>query len=298
MSNVVVLSGGVSNEREVSLRSGKAVAEALRAKGHTVNMLDPKDGLDDIGRPDAVFPALYGKGGEDGTIQAALEARGLVYVGSGVAASALCWDKWLYRQVLQAAGLPVAEGEVVTLGTIWQSRLSKQPFVLKPIQGGSTLDAHIVRDPAKADKAKLERSLAQYGRMLLEELIVGTELTAGVLGGKPLPVVEIVPPPDSDFDYDNKYNGQTQELCPPKSVSEAVQKRAQDLALRAHQLAGCRDLSRTDIMVNGSGELFILETNTLPGMTSQSLFPKEAATAGITFPDLCDQLVQMTLARA
>ena len=292
-----MLAGGTSNEREVSLRSGKAVADALQSKGHDITVIDPRDGLDDIGAPDAVFSALHGAGGEDGTIQAALEARGLAYIGSGVATSALCWDKWLYRQILQAAGLPVAKGEVVTLNNIWQSSLTKKPFVLKPIQGGSTLDAYIIRNPAKADKSELEQSLNKYGAMLLEELVVGTELTVGVLDGEPLPVIEIVPPEDGEFDYDNKYNGKTQELCPPKSVSKDMQQHAQELALQVHELTGARDLSRTDFMADRTGNLFILETNTLPGMTDQSLYPKAAAANGLTFPELCDKLVQLALAR-
>lgn len=296
MSNVTVLAGGNSNERDVSLRSGAAVAAALREKGHRVTMLDPRDGLGALGKPDVVFPALHGAGGEDGTIQAALETAGVPYIGSGVAASALCFDKWLYRQVLQSAGLPVAPGELVTADTLWRSPLSKQPFVLKPIQGGSTIDAHIVRDPINIDKKMIEASLRRYGVMLLETLIIGTEVTVGILGDKPLPSIEIIPPEGGDFDYDNKYNGKTQELCPPQHVSDALQKKAQKLALAAHQLTGCRHLSRTDLMINTAGKLFILETNTLPGMTNQSLLPKAATAAGLSFPELCDKLVRLALA--
>jgi len=297
MSTIVVLAGGISNEHEVSVRSGAGVAEALRSKGHTVTILDPAADMEQLGRPDVVFPALHGLGGEDGTIQAALEAAGVPYVGSGVAASALCFDKWLYRQVLIAAGLPVADGELVTLQTVWDSPLSTRPFVLKPVQGGSTIDTFIIRDPAAANKKMLEASLQKYGAMLLEELIVGTELTVGVLGETPLPLVEIIPPADGEFDYENKYNGKTQELCPPQHVDESAQHQAQQLALQTHRLTGCRDLSRTDIMLSAEGRLVILETNTLPGMTDQSLFPKAAATDGIPMADLADRLVAMALAR-
>lgn len=293
-----MLTGGVSNEREVSLRSGKAVADALRSKGHEVALIDPRDGLGDIGKPDVVFPALHGAGGEDGTIQAALEVRGLSYVGPGVAASALCWDKWLYRQILQAGGLPIAEGELVTQASIWQSNLSKKPFVLKPIQGGSTLDSFIASNPGSIDKTQLEQTLKRYGVMLMEELIEGAELTLSILDRQPLPAIEIIPPEGSAFDYENKYNDATQELCPPQNVSKEVQKQAQDLALRAHKLTDCRDLSRTDIIAGKNGRLVILETNTLPGMTDQSLYPKAAAAAGIDFPSLCDKLVKMAQARA
>jgi D-alanine-D-alanine ligase len=297
MNKIVVLAGGQSNEREVSLRSGKAVAEALRTKGYDVSLLDPKIDLENIGKPDAVFPALHGKGGEDGTVQAALEAAGIPYVGSGVASSALCFDKWLYREILLAAGLPMAKGEVVTPDTIWRSPLSQKPFVLKPVQGGSSLDTHILRNIDTLDKPPLTKTVGRYGTMLLEELITGVEITVAVLGDQPLPAVEIIPPTDGNFDYENKYNGATQELCPPKHVDDVLHKRARQLALQAHRLTGCRDLSRTDIMVAPQGELYILETNTLPGMTGESLFPKAAAAAGVPFPELADRLIQMALSR-
>lgn len=297
MSNIVVLAGGNSNERNVSLRSGAAVAHALNSIGHHVTTIDPRDGLTLPVQTDVVFPALHGLGGEDGTVQAALETASVPYVGSGPAASALCFDKWLYRRVLTVAGLPVADGAVVTLESIWESPLSRQPFALKPIQGGSTIDTFIVRDLVNVDKKPLETVLRKYGVMLLEALISGTELTIGILDTTPLPVVEIIPPTGSEFDYDNKYNGKTQELCPPQHVSAEIQKHAQALALKAHKLASCRHLSRTDIMVDEPGELYVLETNTLPGMTDQSLFPKAAAAAGINFPDLCDKLVKLALAK-
>lgn len=297
MANIVVLAGGNSNERDVSLRSGAAVAEALRTMQHHVTIIDPRDGLTLPKNTDAVFPALHGLGGEDGTIQAVLETAGVPYVGSGVAASALCFDKWLYRQVLIAAGLPVADGTVATLESIWESPLSKKPFVLKPIQGGSTIDTFIVRNPDSVDKKPLEQALRKYGTMLLEALISGTELTVGVLDDTVLPVVEIIPPSDGEFDYDNKYNGQTREICPPQNVGDTIQKQAQELALKVHQLTACRHLSRTDIMIDSMDKLYILETNTLPGMTDQSLFPKAAQAAGMTFPDLCDKLINLALAK-
>jgi D-alanine--D-alanine ligase len=259
-------------------------------------MLDPKDGLDSIGEPDVVFPALHGVGGEDGTIQQELEKRGLAYVGSDSAASALCFDKWAYKDKLRDAGLPVAEGAMVDAQTFWDSPLIQKPYVLKPVDGGSTIDTFIIRDPAAADTQKIQDALNRYDEMLLEELVEGVEITVGVLGDTALPPVEIIPPEGGEFDYENKYNGKTRELCPAENVDTAGQETAKELALKAHQLTGCKDISRTDIIVRADGSQAILETNTLPGMTDQSLYPKAAAAAGIGFAELVDRLARMAKA--
>ena len=296
--NIVVLAGGTSGEREVSLRSGAAVAKALESKGHVVTMVDPKDGLDAIGEPDVVFPALHGAGGEDGVIQGELEKRGIPCVGADSVASALCFDKWAYRVRLQEAGLPVAKGEMVDIEGFEQSPLARHPYVLKPVDGGSTIDTFIVRNPENADKQKIREALEAHGEMLLEELIEGIEITVAVLDRTPLTPVEIIPPEGGEFDYENKYNGQTRELCPPEHLDEAAQSLAKDLALKAHELTACQDLSRTDIIVREDGSQVILETNTLPGMTDQSLYPKAAAASGIPFDELVDKLVKMAKARA
>jgi D-alanine-D-alanine ligase len=294
-----VVCGGTSNEREVSLRSGRAVATALHDAGYDAELLDSKDiPLDVIADCDVVFPVLHGAGGEDGSIQAELEARGVAYVGTGPEASRLCFDKWQYRQKIIAAGLPMAEAALVKADSYLKHQLTQNAYVLKPLTGGSSIDTYIVRNPTSAPKEQIAASFARYGDMLLEQLIVGTELTVGILDETPLPVIEIIPPSDGEFDYENKYNGKTQELCPPQHVSEDVQKQAQALALKAHQLTRCRDFSRTDIMSEtASGKLYLLETNTIPGMTDQSLLPKMAATAGISMPELCKQLVEMAIKR-
>lgn len=296
--NIVVLAGGTSGEREVSLRSGAAVAKALESKGHVVTMVDPKDGLDGVGEPDVVFPALHGAGGEDGTVQIELEKRGIPCVGADSVASALCFDKWAYRAKLQEAGLPVAKGEMVNSDSFEGSPLARQPYVLKPVDGGSTIDTFIVRDPETADKQKIHDALNSHGEMLLEELIEGIEITVAVLDTTPLTPVEIIPPEGGEFDYENKYNGKTRELCPPEHLDDEAQTLAKDLALKAHKLTGCQDLSRTDIIVRKDGSQIILETNTLPGMTDQSLYPKAAAASGVPFDELIDRLVTMAKARA
>ncbi|HET7320604.1 MAG TPA: D-alanine--D-alanine ligase [Candidatus Saccharimonadales bacterium] len=298
MASVIVLAGGSSDEREISLRSGAAVAEALKLKGHEVQELDPSQPIppDTLKQADVVFPVLHGAGGEDGSLQGQLDALQVAYVGSGVAASELCFDKWRYKQFINSHGLPVPHGEIVTVDTFWQFSLVSKPFVFKPYDGGSSVDTYLHRS-GLVPKETIADIFTRHPKMLLEELVEGTEITVSVLGDQALPVIEIIPPSGGEFDYTNKYNGKSQELCPPEHVSAELQQKAQELALKAHNLCGCRDYSRTDIMINSAGELYILETNTIPGMTTQSLFPKAAETTGISMEDLCDRLVQMALAR-
>jgi D-alanine-D-alanine ligase len=302
MASVIVLSGGTSDEREVSLRSGSAVAAALQAAGHTVSTLDPADGLEprleELKSADVVFPVLHGLGGEDGVLQKQLDEWGLCYVGTGAEASALCFDKWQFKQLMQGHDLPNPVGELVDEAAFRSSALTAAPYVLKPNDGGSSVDTIIKRAETPDPHAPVIHDLFErHGKMLLEELVSGTEITVAVLGERALPVIEIIPPPSGEFDYENKYNGASQELCPPKNVEVPIQERAQQLALQVHQLAGCRDFSRTDFMIDSDGQLYILETNTIPGMTNQSLFPKAAAAAGLSFERLVDELVQMALAR-
>lgn len=296
MSHVLVLAGGTSGEREVSLRSGKAVAAALQTAGHEVEIRDPADGLDKLwpllATINVVFPALHGLGGEDGTIQAWLEAHQVPFVGAGSVASQLCFDKAAYKKFLQTHNLPTPPGHIVDIDHIWADDLTREPFVLKPVDGGSSIDTFIVREPALAPRQDIEQALRMHTVMLLEKLITGTELTVAILKNQVLPVIEIVPPKDGEFDYENKYNGQTSEICPPEHITSEVQRSAQDLAFRIHQLSGCRDMSRTDMIVDDRQQLWVLETNTIPGLTDQSLLPKAAAAAGIDMPQLVDSLIK------
>jgi len=301
MEQVIVLAGGVSGERQVSLRSGAAVADALKSKGYVVTIIDPVDNLGahraEIERADVVFPVLHGSGGEDGDLQALLDAWGVRYVGSAEDTSRLCFDKVAYKTFLRRHGIPLAKGEVVNQHDFWQSKLIMKPFVLKPFDGGSSLDTHIIRDVKNVPLAAINASFAAHNVMLLEELIDGVEITVAVIGAQAMPVVEIIPPASGEFDYENKYNGKTQELCPPKNVPAASQKTARELAERIHRLCGCRDLSRTDMICRVDGSLVVLETNTLPGMTDQSLLPKAAAQNGLPMPELVDYLVKQALLR-
>lgn len=291
----MVLAGGISAEREVSLRSGAAVQAALRTAGHTADLFDVTaislpEGIDQY---DVVFSVLHGTGGEDGAMQALLEAAGVAFVGSGAAASALCFDKWRYRQLLTAHDMPLAKGALVTAADFWEHELITLPFVLKPHNGGSSIDTFIVRDVSALPKAAIEQAFTRHPSMLLEQLIEGTEITVAVLGDNALPVIEIIPPTDGEFDYQNKYNGKTRELCPPQNIPLESQHIAQALAAQIHQLTGCLHYSRTDMIVTATGQPVVLETNTLPGMTDQSLLPKAAQTAGLDMSQLVDKLVRL-----
>ncbi|HET9850154.1 MAG TPA: D-alanine--D-alanine ligase [Candidatus Saccharimonadales bacterium] len=294
---VLVLSGGNSPEREVSLRSGENIRSALRDSGHKVYDYDPAGGyggLDEyVGKVDVVFPILHGAGGEDGEIQEELEARQFNYLGSGPRASADCFNKVKTKEILNKLSILTPKYEIVTADSFAGSALTKKPYVLKPIEGGSTIDAFIVRAP---DSAQIDVDiLKRYKSMLLEELVDGKEITVPVLGNKSLPVIEIIPPAGREFDYENKYNGESQELCPPKNVDEGIQRRAQQLALQAHRALGARHLTRSDFIVDSGGQIWALEINTMPGMTAESLYPKSALAAGINIAQLVDRFTEMSL---
>jgi D-alanine-D-alanine ligase len=295
---VLVLLGGNSNEREVSLRSGQAVREALAAAGHEAMIYDTAHGYEGlrafIGKVDCVFPILHGKGGEDGSLQEELENLGFKYLGADSKTSKICFDKELFKKELKKLRILTPKGEIVTGNSIQCSPLIHGPYVLKPVDGGSTIDTFIVRNP-KAYSYNQE-VFNHYQTMLLEELIEGVETTVPVLDNKALPVIEIIPPPGGEFDYKNKYNGSTQELCPPLHVSTEKQHEVQLLAEQIHLNIGVRHLSRTDIIIDNESKLWVLELNTMPGMTAQSLFPKAAAIAGITMQQLVQNFLDMVMA--
>jgi D-alanine-D-alanine ligase len=295
MTKVIVLAGGTSDEREVSLRSGAAVAKALALADYQVATLDPADGLENLlpqlRQAAAVFPVLHGAGGEDGTVQKFLEDHKIKYVGSDRWASALCFNKAGYTELLAKHGVLVPATQLVSSGEFQTSSLREKAFVLKPNDGGSSIDTFIVRDPSIFESDAVKQAFATHKKMLLQELIEGTEITIAILTDKVLPVIEIIPPAGGEFDYENKYNGQTQELCPPKHVSKENQEKAQALTRKVHELTGCRDLSRTDMIVTKDNELYVLETNTIPGLTEESLVPKAAAQAGHSMLYVCTILL-------
>jgi D-alanine-D-alanine ligase len=293
----IVLGGGSSPERAVSLRSAAAVGDALSSLGHTPVFLNPAEISADelLGAAQeaaGVFPILHGEGGEDGSVQTLLENHGIPYFGPSATSCKATFNKVAFKELLEKEEIITPQWNIVTTETFPTEPLVKKPFVLKPISGGSSIDTFIVRSlPFKT--APLLEALKNYGSMLIEELIEGSEITVGVLGNEVLPVIEIIPPQDKEFDYENKYNGETQELCPPINVSPAIQQKAQDTALKVHNATHCRHLSRTDMMIDATGQLYVIDTNTIPGLTDQSLFPKAAAQAGYSWEQLVNRFVDM-----
>lgn len=293
---ILVLAGGDSDEREISLRSGDNVATALQVAGHTVVRADPAaTGLDlaqSAREVDMVFPILHGANGEDGVLQAELEQLNVPFLGSGSTASHLAFDKVAFTAKMTGHHIRTPRGEAVTAETFGGSDLRKRPFVLKPIDGGSSVDTFIVRNP-DTPPPNMEAAFERHPRMLLEELIDGPEITVAIVGEEALPVILIIPPEGEEFDYENKYNGKSQEIVAPSQVPNDVQSAARTLALRVHQLTGCRHLSRVDIIIGAGDELCVLEINTIPGLTTESLLPKAAAKAGMDMPALVQRFVDL-----
>lgn len=295
---VIVLGGGNSPEREVSLRSSAAVAQAAREAGYDVQVYDPKDGLgflDKLPKDAIVLPILHGVGGEDGVLQAKLEKCGLKYLGANSEASKLCFDKHLTRQQLAENNLPIPKGAAIKRAEYDKHPIAQKPHILKVARGGSSIGTLFVRDPEITDTRKADEIFSLDNLAIIEELVNGTEITVPILGDAALPVIEIRPPEYGEFDYKNKYNGQTQEFCPPVSIGPSLQLKAQDLARQVHRVTGCRHLSRVDIMIRPDDSMVVLEINTLPGMTSQSLYPKSAKVAGITMTELVTKFVNMAM---
>ncbi len=302
---VALLAGGISSEREVSLNSGQQVFEALDKRKYDVRRYDPKTDLArlvaDAGDIDVALIILHGLYGEDGTVQGLLELLDIPYQGSGVLGSALAMNKDATKQLYEKSGLTVPPyviirrddtadiaGCVETLGL---------PLVVKPVEGGSSVGMSIVRSAADL-QAALDKAAAHDDAVLVEAFIEGTELTVGVIGNRrleALPVIEIIPDADHEFfDYEAKYTaGITQEICPARIDDDLTQK-AQACAKTAHRALFCKGYSRTD-MIMKDDQFYILETNTIPGMTATSLLPQAALKAGYDFSQLLDKLIELGL---
>ncbi len=297
---VALLCGGNSPEREVSLKGGQAVAEALRRRGYPVEVFDPPGDLPLLAQRvrefDLAFPVLHGPGGEDGTIQGFLEALGLPYLGAGVLGSALAMDKFLSKLLYREVGLKVPDFVLVRKGERPSPLKIPFPVVVKPVSQGSSVGISLVEDEEGLREA-LSLAFRYEERVLVEEKLSGRELTVGILGETPLPVVEIRPwACHRFFDYQAKYTpGATEELC-PAPIPDEIASAAKKAAFLAHQALNLRHVSRTDFILTETGDLYVLETNTLPGLTETSLLPLAARTAGLSFEDLVEKMVALVLA--
>lgn len=295
VERVTVLLGGISSEREVSLSSGAAACKALEAAGYTVTAIDVTRDVATVvrdlerTRPDVVFNALHGRYGEDGCVQGILNILGLPYTHSGLLASALAMDKPAAKRLFADAGIPVAEDRVVTRAEVLAGDPLPRPYVLKPLNEGSSVGVKLVRDRDNAQP--FEYQSWPYGpTVMVEAYVPGRELTVAVMGDHALAVTEIAT--DHEFyDYEAKYAPGGSRHTLPAPVDPAVYAEAQRLAITAHRVLGCRGVSRADMRFDGE-RLIMLEVNTQPGMTPTSLVPEQALLAGITFPDLCTWMVE------
>jgi len=294
--NITVFMGGPSAEREVSLRSGAQVAEALRSLGHTVRELDPEKPDWQLPNPtDVVFLALHGTYGEDGTVQKRLEELGAPYTGCDPEASRIGFDKYLTKERCIAAGVPTARYTLVDSASASWPMGWNPPVVLKPARQGSSVGLQFVERVSDWPQA-LAEALRYDTQVLMEEKISGRECTVGILADEPLPIVE-VRPKTGIYDYKTKYTSGTTEYYCPAPFDEATTARTQSAAIKAFKAIGGRDYSRVDVIVQADGEPIVLEVNTLPGMTETSLLPKAAEVAGISYAQLCQRMVDLALAR-
>lgn len=290
-----VLAGGPSNEREISLRSGRAVYNALLEEGLDSIFLDVKNNMDEIIRKsciDVAFIALHGRFGEDGTVQRMLEDAGIPYTGSGVEASAAALDKAASKDLFIKNLIPVPRHLVLIKGRSDSYDCDKlgMPIVVKPHLEGSSIGLSIVRDKNSLQGA-INKAFEYGDKVILEEYINGRELTVGILNDEALPVIEIVPK-DKVYDYDAKYKDSATKYLVPAPIPEDLSGEARRLGLLAHKTLGCRSFSRVDMMMALSGDIFVLEVNTIPGMTERSLLPKAARATGLRFSSLCVKILE------
>lgn len=302
--HVAVLMGGWSNERPVSLMSGEGVAKALEERGHRVTRIDmDRDVAAKLAaaKPDVVFNALHGTPGEDGSIQGLMDLMGLTYTHSGMVSSVIAIDKELTKQALVPHGIPMPGGRIVPVAEIFQKDPLERPYVLKPVNEGSSVGVAIVMadgnygNPISPDA---KGPWQEFDQLLAEPYIRGRELTTAVLGDRALMVTELRPK-SGFYDFDAKYTeGMTEHVCPAE-IPDEITEACLDLALRCHQLLGCNGCSRTDFRWDderGVEGLFVLETNTQPGMTPLSLVPEQARHLGIEYGALVEMIIAEALA--
>lgn len=302
--HIALIAGGISGERQVSLDGAEGVERNLNPEKFIVRRYDPATDLAklaaDAPEIDFAFILLHGLHGEDGTMQGFLDLLGVPYQGSGVLGSAIAMDKNLAKELYRLHELPVADWEVVTPedeidGAALVERFGL-PVVIKPVREGSSLGLTLAKTMGEM-VGGIHRALEHDSQVMVEKYIRGKELTVGVLGNTtvdPLPVIEIVPGEGfSFFDYDAKYKpGATEEICPAR-ISDALRDLVQKYGVLAHQVLRLRGYSRTDMILTEDGQLYLLETNTIPGMTPTSLMPQAAAVYGLAFPDFLEKLIEL-----
>lgn len=301
--HVVVLMGGWASERPVSLSSGEGVAKALEARGHTVTRIDMDRSVAAKlaeAAPDVVFNALHGVPGEDGTVQGMLDLMGIPYTHSGMVTSVIAIDKELTKQALVPHGVPMPGGHIVKSADLYTADPLPRPYVLKPVNEGSSVGVAIVmEDSAFSNPIKPEEKgpWQEFESLLAEPYIRGRELTTAVLGDRALSVTELVPKNDF-YDFEAKYtDGMTVHVC-PAPIPDDIAQLCLDYALQAHRILGCRGTSRSDFRWDderGAAGLFLLETNTQPGMTPLSLVPEQARHAGLEYGELVERIIAEAL---
>ena len=293
---IAVLMGGPGSERDVSLATGRGVSKALRSLGADVIDVDVKD--ENFKLPDGVafaFNTIHGTFGEDGRLQKILEQRGVPYTGEAVRGSEVAFDKILSKEHFRRAGVSTPDWEVIEPAS---RPTLPVPIVIKPPREGSTVGVHIIKSESQIDAAMAD--VARFGRdVLVEEFIPGRELTVGILGDQALPIIEIIPK-GGFYDFTNKYpflnpqaGGGAQHVC-PAHIESAKTGEVQRLALKAHRALGLEVYSRVDVLLANDGTPFVLEANTIPGMTEASLLPEAAAAAGIGYPELCLRIIELS----
>jgi len=296
---IAVLMGGPGSEREVSLASGMAVLKALRGLGLDAQPVDVTGTVIDLPPgTDLAFNVIHGTFGEDGQLQEILERMGVPYTGAGVRSSRMAFDKNLAKAAFVAAGVPTPRAEIIDVSGGPRLPSFAAPFVVKPPREGSSVGVHIVRNPADALAAIADA--AKYGNdILVEEFIEGKELTVGILNDAALPVVHIAPR-DGFYDMSNKYpwmsGGAGSDYYCPADLDDATTRAVQRAALAAHRSLGIEIYSRVDVLLDARQQAFVLEANTIPGMTETSLLPKAAAATGYSFPELCKTIAELSLA--
>lgn len=293
--NILVVYGGkgLSKEADISQKSGKEIIDALKEAGFEISSFElTKDNVSKLKSIlkdfDVIFPVLHGTFGEDGQIQKILEETGVKYVGCDSVSSKLCFDKNLYKTKLRETGILTPDWWI--LNKVEDIHRVNAPVVIKPISGGASIDMIVSLREDELDLEEIKKLLIEYGELMVEKHILGQEVAVGVLSDEALPVVEIIPKGEW-FDLESKYSHESEKNIPPKHVDSDMQKKLQDLALQIHRLMGCRHLSRTDMIIKDD-LIYVLETNTMPGMTSRSLYPMEAKAAGYEISDLVSRLVK------